>query len=184
MALCDEIAERDYNLNIWAYGRGDTVDSKMLRKMKKAGINWIAYGFETAKEMKFIARNSDAVEMTRDAGINIMANFMFGLPGETEDDWQASLDMAVRENFEFVNFYVALPYPGSEWYASLKEKPTDWSRFNQFSPDICADPKVVRFRDEAYHSYITRPEYLSMVKSKFGEKAEDHIKEMAQRRIR
>ena len=182
--LCECLIKRDYGLNIWAYGRGDTVDPVMLRKMKKAGINWLAYGFETSKEDKFRGKDGDTIKMTRDAGINIMANFMFGLPGETEGDWQASLDMAIEANFEFVNFYVALPYPGSQWYASLDNPPTDWSSYNQFSPKICADPKVVKFRDEAWQTYITRPEYLSMIKSKFGEKAEAHIKEMAKRRFR
>ena len=183
-ALCEAIASRDYGLNIWAYGRGDTVNPAMLRKMKRAGINWVAYGFETSKEDKFRAKNGDIVKMTRDAGINIMANFLFGLPSETEDDWKASLEMAIRENFQFVNFYVALPYPGSRWYESLENPPTDWSSYNQFSTNICADPEVVRFRDEGWQTYITRPEYLSMIKSKFGEKAESHIKELAHRRFR
>ena len=182
--ICEGIASRGYNLNIWAYGRGDTVNPTMLRKMKKAGINWIAYGFETSKEDKFRARNGDIVKMTRDAGLNIMANFLFGLPGETEDDWKASLDMAIRENFEFVNFYVALPYPGSAWYLGLDNPSTDWSSYNQFSANICADPKALKFRDEAWQTYITRQEYLSMIKNKFGETAEAHIREMANRRFR
>ena len=182
--ICEGIISRGYDLNIWAYGRGDTVNPAMLKKMKRAGINWLAYGFETSKEDKFRARNGDIVKMTRDAGINIMANFMFGLPDETEDDWKVSLEMAIKENFEFVNFYVALPYPGSVWYLGLENPPTDWSSYNQFSPNICADPKVVQFRDKAWQIYITRPEYLSMIKSKFGEKAESHIKEMAPRRFR
>ena len=183
-ALCEAIASRDYGLNIWAYGRGDTVNPRMLRLMKKTGINWLAYGFETSKEDKFRAKNGDIAKMTRDVGINIMANFLFGLPGETEDDWNTSLDMAISENFEFVNFYVALPYPGSAWYSSLDNPPTDWSTYNQFSPNICADRKVVQFRDKAWQTYITRPEYLNMIKWKFGEKAKAHIKEMAKRSFR
>ena len=181
-----------FAFNIWAYARVDTVTEKMLQKMKQAGFNWLAYGFESAKtdvrqraNKKFSAPQAKrAIDMTRDAGINIIANFMFGLPGETEDSMKATLDMAMRENFEYVNFNVALPYPGSEWYESLPVKPTDWSSFSQFSPNICADPKVVRFRDEAFQTYFSRPEYLSMINRKFGEKAETHIKEMFQWKIR
>ncbi len=181
LAICEML--KDYDLNIWAYARLDTVTEKMLKAMKRGGINWLAYGFESVvnSKMKEYVR---AIQMTRDAGINIMANFMFGLPEDTEDSMKATLDMAIRENFEYVIFYVALPYPGSEWYTKLKDKPTDWSSFSQFSPNICADPKVVKFRDEAFKSYFTRPEYLSMIKTKFGEKAVEHIKEMIKWRIR
>lgn len=177
---------------MWAYARVDTIQPRMLAKMKKAGINWLAYGFESARDevrlmsdKKFEDSTAKrAIDMTRDAGINIIANLMFGLPGETEDSMKASLDMAIRENFEYVNFSVALPYPGSPWYASLKDKPTDWSFFGQFSPKIGAAPGVVKFRDGAFQTYFARPEYLSMIRSKFGEQAEAHIKEMAGWKIR
>jgi len=191
-ALCEYIEANGFDFNMWAYARVDTIQPRMLAKMKKAGINWLAYGFESARDevrlmsdKKFEDSTAKrAIDMTRDAGINIIANLMFGLPGETEDSMKASLDMAIRENFEYVNFSVAFPYPGSPWYASLKDKPTDWSFFGQFSPKIGAAPGVVKFRDGAFQTYFARPEYLSMIRSKFGEQAEAHIKEMAGWKIR
>ena len=175
--ICDFLSQWGFKFNIWAYARVDSVSEKMLAKMKQAGVNWLAYGFESAQEGK--SKNARrAVDMTRAAGISIIANFMFGLPGETQDSMKASLEMAVRENFEYVNFTVALPYPGSPWYDSLKVKPTDWASFSQFSPNICAVPAVVEFRDRAFQTYFGRPEYLSMIREKFGAKAEAHIKEM------
>ena len=173
-----------YDLNIWAYARLDTVTTKMLKAMKAAGINWLAYGFESVRDPKFVSRTKDVIKMTRDAGINIIANFMFGLPGDTEDHWKAGLDFAMQENFEYVNFYVALPYPGSQWYNDLKDKPTDWSRFSQFAPNMYGDSKVIKFKDDAFQMYFQRPEYLSMIRAKFGEKAEAHIKEMVAWKIR
>jgi len=173
--ICDGI--KDFNLNIWAYARADTITSELLKKMKGAGFNWLAYGFDGGDK----GNPSEAVKMTREAGINVMGNFMFGLPG---DDMKRTFAMAVDLQCEFVNFYVALPYPGSEWYESLKDKSTDWSSFNQYSPNICADYEVVKFRDEAYLRYITRPEYLKMIREKFGDKAKAHILEMAEWRFR
>jgi len=174
---------KSYDLNIWAYARLDTVTPRMLPVMKAAGINWLAYGFESVTDKKS-TKAEEAIKMTRDAGINIMANFMFGLPGETEDDRKASLDFAVRQNFEYVNFYVALPYPGSQWWADLPEKPTDWSRFSQYAPNMYGDPKVIKFKDDAFQMYFRRPEYLSMIRARFGDKAEAHIKQMVAWKIR
>jgi len=46
LSICDGL--KDYDLNIWAYARVDTVTERMLKAMKEAGINWLAYGFESA----------------------------------------------------------------------------------------------------------------------------------------
>lgn len=191
LEICDYIISEKFDFNIWAYARVDTVNEKMLSKMKEAGINWLCYGFESSEDVRKQAnkRTSDevtglAIDTTRNAGISILANFMFGLPGDTLNNMKATLNMAIAENFEYVNFYVALPYPGSEWYEKLENKPTDWSSFSQFSPTICAAPEVVKFRDEAFKAYFNRPSYLSMIKSKFGLEAEAHIKEMLSWRIR
>ena len=48
--LCDLLIERRYDLNLWAYARVNTVDAAMLAKMKRAGIHWIAYGFESGSD--------------------------------------------------------------------------------------------------------------------------------------
>lgn len=166
--ICDLLIERDYDLNIWAYARTDTIAPDILKKLKKAGFNWLAYGFEKGNA-------HEAVKMTRAAGINVMGNFMFGLPGE--DMWEIRR-LANKLKCEYVNFYVALPYPGSQWYEELENKPTDWASFDQYSENICADPEVVKFRDETFIDYFTNPAYLRMIDFKFGKQAVNQIQEM------
>ncbi len=119
--VCDLIIG-NYNFNIWCYGRVDTVDPKMLEKMKRAGINWIAYGMDSNKGTENI-RN--AIKITHDADINVMGNFMFGLPNEGD-----ILNFAEELDIEWANFYEAKPYPGSQWYKESLEK--DWESFNQY----------------------------------------------------
>lgn len=175
-AICSGI--KDYNLNIWAYARVGTVTPNLLKTMKEAGVNWLCYGFESADDgvrkqsNKLYSDTEKTIDMTRDSGISILANYVFGLPGDDEDSMNWTLETAIRENFEYVNFYVALPYPGSEWYANLKEKTSNWASYSQFSPDICADPKIVKFRDDAFKTYFNRPEYLDMIEDKFGAKSD------------
>lgn len=169
-----------YKLNIWAYARVGTVSQSLLHTMKKAGINWLAYGFETASPE--VRRNisksvSDeqtfhAIRMTREAGINIIGNFMFGLPGETPETMQGTVDWAEEQNFEYVNYYLAMPYPGSEWYKDSDLDFSKWEDFSQFSHRKYADPDVARFRDQAFMHYFQRPEYLAMIEEKFGAREE------------
>ena len=47
-AVCDELIARNYDLNIWAYARVDTVKSHMLRKMRQAGIRGSGHGLRHA----------------------------------------------------------------------------------------------------------------------------------------
>jgi len=178
--ICQSIISKGFDLNIWAYARVDTITEKMLTNMRKAGINWLCYGFESAdievrrKLNKRFGndRMTEAIKMTKDAGINILGNFMFGLPNETEDAMKASSDFARENLFEFVNFYVALPYPGSDWYKDTKGN-SEWSSFDQL--DLPSSPAKT-FRDKAYKEYFTNPDYLSLISRKFGQPGLEVIK--------
>lgn len=48
MTIVDLLIKKGYDLNLWAYARVDTVKPGNLKKMKKAGINWLALGIESA----------------------------------------------------------------------------------------------------------------------------------------
>ena len=201
--LCDLIVKGGYDLNIWAYARVDTVNESMLKKMKRAGINWLCYGFESAssKVRGGVAKKTEeemtrkAIEMTRDAGIYILANFIFGLPDDDLETMQATLDMAREYNFEYVNFYMAMAYPGSQLYRDAIKNdvrlPDTWHGYGQFSEDALPLPtrylspaEVIRFRDNAFRDYFSSPRYLEMIRRKFGQEVVDHIGDMLKNKIR
>ncbi|KKL50514.1 hypothetical protein LCGC14_2304770, partial [marine sediment metagenome] len=52
----------------------------------------------------------------RNAGIYVIGNYMFGLPDDTHESMQATLDLALNLECEFTNFYSAMAYPGSPLY--------------------------------------------------------------------
>ena len=123
--LCDLLIARDYGLNIWAYGRIDTVKGHMLDKMKKAGINWLAYGIEAGSKKvrdgvskgRFSQEQvKEVVKMTHDAGIHIVSNFIFGLPDDDMETMKETLDLAKELNCAYANLYSAMAYPGSQLY--------------------------------------------------------------------
>lgn len=196
--ICDLIIKSGYDLNIWAYARIDTVNETMLKRMKSAGINWLAYGIESAdkKVRSAVAKGrfdqaaiKKAVSITRDAGINIIANFIFGLPDDDPKSMRETLDMAKEYNFEYVNFYVAMAYPGSRLYEEAvkgrTELPESWLGYSQFGEDTfplatkhLSGAEVMRFRDAAFKEYFSNPEYLDMIKEKFGADTERHVTEM------
>lgn len=203
MEFCDLIIQRGYKLNIWAYARIDTVNEKLLKKMKQAGINWLAYGIESGSKKVRNGVNKGrfgqdkikkAIEMTKAAGIYIIGNFIFGLPDDDLKSMQETLNMAKEFNFEYVNFYTTMAYPGSQLYEDALQKdiklPETWQGYSQYSEDTLPLPakhlssaEVLRFRDNAFKEYYKNPKYVRMIKEKFGPKVVEHIEEMLKHEI-
>jgi len=195
--ICDLIIERKYDLNIWVYARVDSWSPEILEKMKSAGINWICLGIESGSErvrdnVHKGYKHGDvykAVDAIRNAGINIISNYLFGLPEDNIESMQETLDLAFELNCEFANFYCAMAYPGSKLYeravAENLPLPKSWTGYSQYSFDTLPLPTkylsgidVLKFRDQAFNKYFTNPAYLELIFQKFGPKAVAHIKEM------
>ncbi len=201
--ICDLIIERGYDLNIWAYARIDTIKDNMLDKLKRAGVNWLAFGIESGSER--VRDNVDkafdqedirkVIQKVKDAGINIIGNYIFGLPEDDMNSMKATLDLALELNCEFTNFYCAMAYPGSPLYQqAIREKwalPKAWSGYSQHSVDMLPlatkhlpASDVIRFRDQAFEVYFKSPKYLEMVRQKFGEETLKHIQAMLSHQLK
>jgi anaerobic magnesium-protoporphyrin IX monomethyl ester cyclase len=200
--LCDLIIERNYDLNIWAYARVDTVKEGMAEKLGRAGIHWLAFGIEAASERvrDDVEKGFDqsdiakTIHEVRAAGINVIGNFIFGLPEDDLSSMQATLDLALDLNCEFANFYVAMAYPGSQLYNEAVRKnwplPETWSGYSQHAVDTLPLPtkylsagEVLRFRDHAFQVYFKNPNYLNMISKKFGPETALHIRDMAAHKL-
>jgi len=203
MGIVDLIIDRGYDLNIWAYARVDTVRMENLARMKKAGIQWLALGIESAnpdirkgaeKRMK-VTDIENVVKVIQDSGIRVIGNYLFGLPEDTMETMRETLEMAIDLNCEFANFYSAMAYPGSKLYdIALREKwalPAVWHGYSQHSYETLPLPtkhlraqEVLKFRDDAFHKYYTSNKYLMMIENKFGYKVKEHITEIAKTRLK
>jgi radical SAM superfamily enzyme YgiQ (UPF0313 family) len=202
LGICNLLIERGYNLNIWAYARVDTVKPNMLDKLKRAGFNWLALGIEAADDRVLtdvdkryhVDEVFDTVGRIKDAGINIIGNYIFGLPEDTTETMQRTLDLALNLNCEFANFYSAMAYPGSPLYEEALRRgwqlPEAWSGYSQHSVDTLPLPtrhvpagEVLRFRDRAFETYFTHEPYLQMVRRKFGDATVAHIREMTAHKL-
>jgi radical SAM superfamily enzyme YgiQ (UPF0313 family) len=197
VGICDLLIERGYDLNIWAYARVDTVKDNMLEKLKRAGFNWLALGIEAADDRVLtdvdkryeVDEVYDTVRRIKEAGISIIGNYIFGLPEDTHETMQRTLELALDLNCEFANFYSAMAYPGSPLYEEAIRRgwrlPEAWSGYSQHSVDTLPLPTrhisasdVLSFRDRAFDTYFRHERYLMMVREKFGEPTLAHIREM------
>lgn len=195
--ICDLLAARDYDVNIWAYGRVDTMHEELLDKLKAGGVNWICLGIESASDYvrdgaEKMFGNQDVIDTVRriqSAGIRIIGNYVFGLPDDTLGRMRQTLDLARELNCEFANFYSAMAYPGSRLYDMAVEKglplPREWHHFSQhgyetlpLANDALSAADILGFRDKAWMDYFTDPKYLDMVRDTFGREVVDHVGRM------
>lgn len=193
MRLCQLIIERGYKFNIWCYSRIDTVKEHFLETLKKAGVNYLALGIESGntRVRKDVTKGKfedvdirGIVKKIRDHGINVAANYIFGLPEDTLETMQATLDLALEMNTEMANFYSAMAYPGSPLYGIAKKEgwklPDTYAGFSQHSyytqplpTKYLSAEQVLEFRDKAWMRYHTSPKFLALLKEKFGQVAAD-----------
>jgi len=193
MKLCEMIIERGYDFNIWCYSRVDTVKEKYLQTLKRAGVNWLGLGIESGNTIvrKDVTKGRfedvdirDVVRKIRQNDINVIANYIFGLPEDTLETMQATLDLAMEMNTEEANFYSAMAYPGSPLYGqALKEGwklPECYAGYSQHSyytqplpTKYLTAEQVLAFRDNAWMTYHTNPAFLGLLERKFGQIAVD-----------
>ena len=111
-----------------------------------------------------------------------------------------TLDLALRINSEWANFYSGMAYPGSQLYPLAKKKgwilPDDkngpgWIGYSQHAyetlplrTDHIKASDVLDFRDKAFSTYFKNPDYISMINKTFGKETADHISKMASHNLK
>ena len=203
--ICEELIASGLGakINIWAYARVDTVKPHTLSMLRRAGIRWLALGIESGSKhvrdgAEKALKNDDIIGVVKEiqaAGINVIGNFIFGLPDDDAASMQQTLDLAVELNCEFANFYSAMAYPGSKLYddaiANGQGLPETWLGYSQhayethpLNTEHLTAAEVLRFRDEAFDIYFKNPRYLEMVREKFGAETLAHVQDMTRHKIK
>ena len=144
-AVCDEILRRDLKLMWTSFARVDTVNPKVLSRMKAAGCTGVSFGIETAdpgilktvKKGITLTQVTEAVKMCNAAGVTPFASFVLGLPGETPATLQKTVAFAegLEKKGVAYGYHLLAPFPGT----AVREKSTayglkiltdDWSRYH------------------------------------------------------
>nr|MBC8263824.1 radical SAM protein [Anaerolineales bacterium] len=129
LKLCNEIKRRNLSLPWTAMARADTADREMLEAMAGAGLYAIKYGVESgvqelvdaADKSLNLNRVKETVRITKDLGVKVHLTFTLGLPGETEETIQRTLDFATEVDPDSMQFSIATPYPGTTYYDMAQE---------------------------------------------------------------
>ena len=205
--LCEQLSERnkDDSLRMWAYSRIDTIRRPgILNLVRQAGIKWLALGIESGDKAirlevskgKFDDVNiSQVIENVHDADIEVMANYIFGLPSDTKETMKKTFDLSKDLCTAGWNTYAAMALPGSQLYKTAIEKqytlPEDYAGYSfhayntqPLPTEFLTPEEVLEYRDQCFTDYHLYEPFLRKIENKFGIDAVENIKKMTKVKLK
>lgn len=156
--LCKEILNRKVEISWVANSRAD-VDYETLSLMKKAGCRELCVGFESAEQAVLngipkgliIKQSEGFMKDANKSGIVIHGCFILGLPNETKETVEKTINFALDLDPETIQVYPMMVYPGTPAFKWAEEngylKTKDWSKWLK--------------KDGTHNCLIDRPELSS-----------------------
>ena len=126
--ICEEIKRRKLDIT-WSCNARANLDYETMKVMKEAGCRLLDVGYESGndeilKNIKKRITTNDSRKFTEDAkraGLMILADFIFGMPGETKETAEQTIRFAKEVKPNIVQFAVATPIPGTAFYNWVKD---------------------------------------------------------------
>ena len=180
--LLRRLIEEGLNTVPWVTVHGMKVnhtDLELFQLMKAAGCKRVGFGVENGDPymLRNVIRKGQTLDQVRDAfknakaaNLQTMGFFIFGMPNETEETMEATIQLALELDPDLANFMLAAPFPGTKMYDMIEEGgeifANEWpdyaiheqkARFTMndgvYDPDL-----VIRKWREAYRRfYLYRP---------------------------
>ena len=124
------------------------VDAELLALMKEAGCHIISYGFESfsASILQSMRKRTTpeqikrAVELTLQANISVLGNFIFGDTAETLETAQITLDYWKLCGAAAINLNFIIPFPGTTIYTRCVERGLIKDRLKFIETDMLSGP--------------------------------------------
>ena len=173
--MCTMLASDRLDVTWSVAGRVDMVNLEILGMMKSAGCWQIWYGVESGSQrildsiqkQTTLEKIERAVKMTRDAGIEVGGFFMLGMPTETGEDVEATIQLSRKLELNDAHFTFFTPLPGCEVHKTAKQYGTfdsDWQKANMwnpvFVPSTMTEETLVRYWKRATMGFYLRPRVI------------------------
>lgn len=121
-AVRDEFGLAD-DAEITTEANPESVDEAYLSELREGGFNRVSFGMQSAKQhvLKVLDRTHTpgrpeaCVAEARAAGFeHVNLDLIYGTPGETDDDWRATLDAAIGAGPDHVSAYALIVEEGTQ----------------------------------------------------------------------
>lgn len=142
LCICDEIKKRKLKIPWAIMARADLMDEDILNNLAEAGLYAVKYGIESADEnilavcKKNMNLNKVAtmIGVTQELHIKVHLTFCLGLPGETRETVQKTINFIKKVKPDSLQFSFATPFPGTKYFTFMQNKgwllSKDWSDYD------------------------------------------------------
>lgn len=177
--FCDMVINEKLKIP-WCCPQGIHVSTpfEILKKMKESGCYRVALGVESGCQeiLNRISKRitleqiEKAVDNCRKLKIETMGFFMLGNLGENESTMQTTIDFAKKIEPDYVQFTIAIPYPGTGLYEEVvkngKILVSNWDDYGEyegkaiFEHGELTSELMNKMHKKAYKEYYLRPQYM------------------------
>jgi radical SAM superfamily enzyme YgiQ (UPF0313 family) len=186
-ALCRALIDHRLNAVPWTTIHGmkvNNTDLELFQLMKAAGCKRVGFGVESGDDgiLRDVIKKGQTVEMARQAfgwarqaGLETMAFFIFGMPGETEETMEKTIKLALALDPDLAHFMFAAPFPGTELWKILEAqgqvdyRAVDWSQVAiqddraHFEVEGLSRDVIERKWHEAHRRFYLRPRRVARI---------------------
>lgn len=171
LELCDRLKDENLGIQWSAQSRVDTFDEELAEAMSSAGCVCLFFGFESGSQrilnfLKKGIRTDDSIKtgkLCKKYGIIILADYMVGIPTETEEDLKQTLLQIKTVRPELLSVTYFTPIPGCELYDYCQKnnlikinKFEDYKRNPESEKIFGVDYKLVKRYRQRMYRYVPK----------------------------
>lgn len=186
-ALCQALIDNRLNHVPWVTIHGmkvNNTDQELFSLMKAAGCKRVGFGVENGDDwmLRHVIKKGQTVDMVRqafkwakNARLQTMGFFIFGMPGETVESMESTIRLALDLDPDLAHFMMAAPFPGTEMWEVLEKHGQVYSHEMDWSQIAIQDDKahfafgdldketVERKWHEAHRRFYLRPKRIARI---------------------
>ena len=158
--------------------RADNWDREMMERLVETGLFTLRIGIESGDQAVLdrtqkaidLGQARETLEMAHALGIKNHVSFIIGLPGETPESVRHTIQFIKSVPVDSVQFSVAIPFPGTEFYEYVEQNgflvSRDWSKYNGFDhvvvrTEAMSADEISQAVDRARRSVYFDPKFIA-----------------------
>lgn len=169
--LLKDIVNKNLTIPFSCYFHPSMYDPEFLDLMKAAGCHSIIIGIDSVNLEQLALYNRKVSKYTLDKlidhadkiGINVCADFIIGLPHETEEDIYKTIEYSKKIKIDFASYNIAAPLPGSSFRkdaisdGKINNTDLEDTLNSNFSSKLISAEKLLEIRKKANFQFYFRP---------------------------
>ena len=177
--ICRMMIEQNLKIH-WNCSNGirvDRVDEEIFPLMKKAGCYRVAFGVESGNQeilnkidkQQTLEQIRTAFKLAKKAGLERTGFFMFGLPGEKEENLKETIKFAKELNPDIAKFDIMIPLPSTPIYKEWEGRYITTKKWDDYGyhkgeqvynhPNLSWDV-LKKYYAKAYRAFYLDPRFI------------------------